>query len=86
MSRAEVLARMNGTASGLSAELGVISRAAADRLDTVGVALASRPDHTIADTPHWNRDGDTLPTKGDACTLLRSPHIDPIVLTWSPSA
>ena len=86
MARSSTLRRITGNEPGLEVVAGVISREPADRLDTVGVALASLPSRTIADTKWWPRDGDTLPGYRAECVLLLSPGVDPVVLSWIPDA
>lgn len=84
--RARTLKAMTGSAAGgIEVVDGVISQAPASRTDPVGVALASQPDHTIAETDWWNRDGDILPAVGDRCLLTLSDTADPGVL-WRPNA
>lgn len=84
MARADILRNITAGHSRVAIAAGVVTAAPGDRTSPVSVALASRPDHTIADTPHWNRDGDHLPQPGDTCVLLLSPDVDPVVI-WSPS-
>lgn len=86
MPRADVLRRMALGEQGVRVVAGVITQEPASRTAAVGVALAARPDLTVAITDAWPRDGDYLPSSGAACVLLLSPDHDPVVLSWSPDA
>jgi hypothetical protein len=82
--RAQTLRALASDPSGVRIVEGVVTGGPVDRTSPVAVAYASRPDHTVAETPHWNRDGDHLPQPDDRCVLIESPGVDPIVI-WSPS-